>query len=298
MALSNAFPQALGLKLLLTWRQEQARGELPDFPGGLYRFLRDCGFHFVELATGPCVTQDEVDLLLGEAVACRDAGLALAIHPYLRGPHNPAHFGLLSEPDEALSAMLRAASAAPATIVLHPAEARCDPGSVERAPLRAELLQRSRLFFAEAERRIAASHPGVTLIVEHQLPTRPDEPVIRIGDTCAELLDSVAGTALGLCWDTGHYWLGVERYGQPDPPPAAFVSRVRHVHLHDVVAGTDHRIVRPESARVRGYMDVLQRSGFRGTVTLEYAWDAIQSSGGIEKVAREAAGILAGWGVA
>lgn len=303
MSVKNAFPQPLGLKVPLAWREDQARGKLPALSGDVYSFLRGCGFGFVEFAAASCADQGEAALLRREAAACRQAGLSVALHPYLWGSCNPAHFGQRPECAEALQAVLRAAStaaelcAAPVTVILHPAEARCEPAGAAPSALRAELLERSRLFFAEAERRLAASHPGVLVTAEHQLPSQADEPVIRIGDTCAELLDSVAGTALGLCWDTGHYWLGVERYGQPEPPPAEFLERVRHVHLHDVVGGADHRVVGPQSARVRGYVETLQRNAFTGTITLEYALDAIQAAGGIEKVAREAPGILAGWGV-
>jgi sugar phosphate isomerase/epimerase len=303
MGVKNAFPQALGLKLPLAWREDQAHGRLPALNGDAYGFLRGCGFDFVEFATAACADQGELALLRRETAACRQAGLSVALHPYLWGACNPAQFGQRPDCARALHAVLCAASAAaelcdaPVTVVLHAAEARCEPAGAALSAFRAELLERSRLFFAEAERRVAASHPGVLVTAEHQLPSHAGEPVIRIGDTCAELLDTVAGTALGLCWDTGHYRLGVERYGQPEPPSAEFLRLVRHVHLHDVVGGADHRVIGPQSARVRGYAELLQRSAFTGTITLEYALDAIQSAGGLEKVAREAPGILAAWRV-
>jgi len=297
------FPRALGFKLHLDWRERQARGELPGLDCDLYEFLRHSGLHFVEFETGSCLTEDEGKWLRREAVACRDAGLSVVLHPYLGGHHNCAHFGRTTASARALEAVLVAGSTAaelsgaPVLINLHPAEIQYDPSKADPAALRADLLCRSRLFFQEMERRLAASHPGVRVVAEHQMPPARGEPTIRVGDTCAELLEAVAGTTLGLCWDTGHHMLSVERHGQPDEPPKEFVHRVRHVHLHDMVSGRDHRLVGPRSERVRGYMELLQRRGFAGSITLEYALDAILAGGGFEQVARQAAVLLAGWAV-
>jgi sugar phosphate isomerase/epimerase len=302
MGAPRPFPHSLGLKLLLDWRARQAAEGRSVLAGDPYGFLAGCGFRFVEFATGPCLGAQERDLVRREARACAAGGLAVALHPYLAGPCNPARFGCRPEAADALQAILTAASAcaeltaAPVTVIVHPAEMQYDPATFDPVALRAELLERSRRYFSEAERLLAAGHPGVRLVAEHQLPTGVGEPTIRIGDTCAELLRAVEGSSLALCWDTGHYIIGVGRYGQPDPPPDDFVRRVHHVHLHDVLGGVDHRVVGKGSGRLRDYMQLLQRSGFTGTVTLEYAWDAIQAAGGLEKVASEAPDTLTAWG--
>lgn len=293
----DAFPAALGFKLPLDWRGRGDSG-LPADAEDLYSLLAGCGYRFVEFATDSCTGRAERELLLAEARRCADAGLGVAFHPYLRGPYNPAGYGRSPEAAEAVQAYLGVAArvadvaGGPVIVNVHPAETRYEPDGNDRASLRDDLLERSRLYFAEIERRLANDGGAVQVVAEHQLPTGVDEPTIRIGDTCAELLQAVAGTDTPLAWDTGHYIIAVARYGQPDPPPAEFVQRVRHVHLHDVTDGVDHRVVGRESDRVRGYVQLLLSSGFTGTVTLEYAWDAVQAAGGLESVIREAPGVL------
>lgn len=211
-------PYALGFKLPLDWR-----GRAPG-DGDLYGLLASCGYRFVEFGAGDCTGRGEADLLMSEARRCAAEGLGVAFHPYPGGPCNPAQYGRRPEAEESLRAILELAAAAsgitdgPVTVNLHPAALQYDPSGSDRAALRADLLERSRLYFAEIERRLADGGAGVRVVAEHQLPTGVDEPTIRVGDTCAELLQVVAGTGVPLCWDTGHYIIGVARYGQPDPP--------------------------------------------------------------------------------
>lgn len=212
-------PFSLGFKLALDWREQQQRGELPPMKGDLYGFLRGQGFDYFEFSVGACQDASELPLLQREAAECRRAGLAAWLHPYLSPPHNPAFFGERAEALSALESVLAAAAEAavhsgrPAGIVLHPAELSYGGRSEGLASLRHVLLGRSRLFFAAVEERLVRGRSPVRVVVEHQVPPAPGEPVIRIGDTYAELLQVVADVTLGLCWDTGHYLLSVQRRG-------------------------------------------------------------------------------------
>jgi sugar phosphate isomerase/epimerase len=118
---------------------------------------------------------------------------------------------------------------------------------------------------------------------------------MRIGDTCDELLAALSGCDLGICWDTGHYMLSVERYGLREQPSDEFLGRVRAVHLHDVVDGKDHRPISPRSGRVRRFLEMLRGQGFGGTVTLEYDLDAFAAGGGVERVLTASLETLAVW---
>ncbi len=296
----DELPFPVGFKLQLGWREQVRRGELPAPGGELYGLLRGSGLAYVEFGVGSCRRPAEQALLRREAAGCRQWNLGATIHPYLGGQENPAHFGESAEPEAALESVLRAAALAaqtvdgPCGLVLHPAEASYQQGA-RPAPLRARLLERSQRFAAALARAAGERFPRVEPALEHQVPPAPDERIIRIGDTFRELLQAVAGTGLGLCWDTGHYLLSVERHGQAGRPPAQFVGRVRMVHLHDVVEGRDHRIVSRGSKDVREHLLTLREAGFRGRVTLEYSAEAIAEAGGFEPVIEQSLDALRGW---
>jgi sugar phosphate isomerase/epimerase len=181
-------------------------------------------------------------------------------------------------------------------VVLHPAELPYGDGAADLPALRRGLLERSRGFFAAAVERLAGSPSGVRVVVEHQVPPAPREAVIRIGDTYAELLEVVAAVDLGLCWDTGHYLLSVQRRGQDPLPPDAFLRRVELVHLHDVTSAQwDHQVIRRGSEPLRRYVQLLCQAGFSGGVTLEYSAEAIRSAGSFERVIADSLDALSAW---
>lgn len=294
------FPRALGIALPLTWREQQERGDLPGFTGDLYAFLRRAGYGYVEFGTDALVDDQPRALLRREAALCRQAGLGVAMHPYLGGDHNCAHFGKTDESEQALCCILQTASEAArqsssaVTVNLHPAEAAYEPRRDWPAEVRRCLLGRSRRFFAAAAERIA-DEPHVRVVVEHQVPPGNGEAIMRIGDTWRELLQVVAETPLEVCWDTGHYILSCRRHGQAEQPPQEFLERVGHVHLHDVRNGRDHCPVRVDSERIRHYVLALRRRGYRAGLTLEYAREAMSEEGGFDAVAANAPAVLLAW---
>jgi len=300
----SKFPPMLGLTLPLDWRERQARGDLPDVPGGVYAFIGGLGFGYVEFGAG--TDDDAVALLTQEAELCRQAGLRVAVH--LRPPreeHRRAGwFGDAPGAQPGVEPVLHAGRVAskgagsPVHVVLHPAEFVREEGDPVPEDLRPDLLRRSQLFFSELERRLSEEPGGpVRVMVEHQLPPVPGDGFVRIGDTSAELLDVVRDCGLPLCWDTGHYLLSIDCYGLPLEPPAGFLPRVSHVHLHDVVDGRDHKPISGSSDRLRELMRMLQSAGFSGWVTLEYALAGIAAAGGPARVLPESVRILSSWAV-
>ncbi len=292
-----------GFKLSLDWREQQGLGVLPPFEGDLYAFLREAGFAYLEFGMGACVDERELALLRREAALCREGGLGVALHPYLSGAHNPASFGERPEALSAVESVLGAGSAVAAIcgvrvpVVLHPAACSYEGDEQHAAAFRGELLRRSRLFFAEMERRARTAHASVEPVAEHQVPPAPGERVMRIGDTYRELLEVVGVGGLGICWDTGHYLLSVERHGQSERPSDDFLRLVRRVHLHDVVDGQDHRVVSAGSHRLRDYMRLLQERGFSGGTTLEYSAWAIRSAGGLKRAVEKSVAAIAAWAI-
>jgi sugar phosphate isomerase/epimerase len=138
----------------------------------------------------------------------------------------------------------------------------------------------------------AEAAAGVRPVIEHQLAAKPGERIIRIGDTYEELLRLVDGLDVGVCWDTGHYLLAVDRHGQAERPPAEFVRRVEHVHLHAVVGGVDHCVIEPGSRGLPAYLRMLAREGFSGSLTLEYSAAAILAGGSYEAAVDRSLGAL------
>ena len=296
---------SVGFKLPLDWRAMQDRGDLPTVEGPVYEFLRGLGFRHVELGFGLGLggNRETLDLLEREARACGEAGLGAAIHPGTDREENDRAAWFGSEPSgqpgvaPVLEAAMLAAEASGGRVVcvLHPAQYVYEPGRSDLTALRRDLVRRSRLFFAELARRTAEAEPPVTPVAEHQLPPDPGEPLMRIGDNCRELLEVVGEDGPDICWDLGHYILRVDRYGQPEPPARQFLARVRHVHLHDVVDGSDHRPITAGSTRVKALIECLLGAGFDGTITLEYAAEGIRAAGGVERALRRSVDLLGEW---
>ena len=295
----HGVPLSLGFKLVLGWRGQVQQGALPEPAPDLYGFLSAAGFAYLEFGTGSCRDPAERALLRREADACAEAGLGVALHPYLWGAENPACYGRSPHVPAALDAMLAAAqevasvTGRPARLVIHPAAQSYDPSSTSPAELRRTLLERSRHFLQALREQARARCPDVRPAAEHQVPPAPGECVIRIGDTAQELLDVASG--LGICWDTGHYLLSVERHGQSAVPSGEMLRRTEAVHLHDVVDGRDHRLISAESTRLRDYLQMLRAVGFGGGITLEYSVDAIRRAGGIERAASDSVRVLSDW---
>jgi sugar phosphate isomerase/epimerase len=302
--MGHRFRSSLGFKLPLGWREQQAQGLLPGFEGDVYGHLGECGFDYVEFGFGLTLGDNAaVEVLLAdEAAACAEQGLAVAIHPGPGEEENAtaAWFGPSVDEQPGVEPVLRAAHVAAeasgdeVVTVLHAAQRVYDPERDDVQELRDEVVRRSRLFFAALERAVDRTEQVVRPVAEHQLPPDPDEPLIRVGDTWRELLKVLADCELGACWDTGHYILGVQRYGQEPEPPGRFLRRVTHVHLHDVVEGRDHRPVGLHSARPIRYLDLLSGCGFAGGITLEYSADGVVAAGGPQAVLRAAPRVLVG----
>jgi sugar phosphate isomerase/epimerase len=278
----------LGFKLNLWWRSQQRKGELPPLELDLYAMLADRGFSYFEASVGSCERQGELDLLAAECEGCARWGIGMSLHPYLEPPANPASMGADPRAATSIDSILRAAEYArdaagsPVRVVLHPASMSFRDHA-EMAGMRQRLFDRSREYIAVTAER-AARLPGVRPMIEHQLATGPQETIIRIGDTYQELLRLVDGLDVGVCWDTGHYLLAVDRHGQARVPSDEFLGRVEHVHLHAVVDGVDHRAIEPDSRCLREYVRMLAAAGFRGSLTLEYSAAAILATGSFKAV--------------
>ena len=207
------------------------------------------------------------------------AGLRIYIHPYTEGLSEPAACeGASGGPPLAsfrrladYAASLADRSGDPVTLTYHAAGARPAHAHDDPRLRRHEYLERSIRFFRLAFDYVSSiGDHRVRLTSETQLPTRAERANIRIGDRPEEVIATLGHVPLGICWDTGHYLLSTERLGAPKHPPAALVDRVRHMHVHDVVDGKDHRPLRKDSCWVAYYVGLAAATGHLESVTLEY----------------------------
>lgn len=290
----------IGVKVPLDWASSKEWLAL-DCAATPQAVFSEMGFDYLEFGVGNLDSDEERERLKRQADHCARAELGVAFHPYLGGPSRVARFNNGPECRRSVDRLLRNAQLAAekaqtrVPLVFHPAEESYDPEQRTPATLRRELLQTSRHFAAYLDEQTQKLGPSISVALEHQVPPHPDENLIRTGDTAKELLAVVRGTDLPLCWDTGHYLLAMERHGQSPAPPREFLTRVAHVHLHDVVDDRDHRPVSEDSAQLRRWMEELHQTGFTGRITLEYEPDGVVDGGGPGKVAKESLRLVRKW---
>lgn len=244
-------------------------GEREEFLGRLH----NCGVAFVEMPVGDTPDDDA----LGEAArACREAGIYVSLHPYLR------EFGLESfgrpETEQGLRRLLQAAErvggATGVTVpfVLHGGLADIPPHRVKLP----EAVRNAQAFFRWAEAEIAASFPDVRLLCETQLPADLIDDFTRVGDTYETCLELVAGTGVEVCWDFGHTFRSVITGKHAAEPRREFLRRVGHVHAHDTVGDvtvpyctSDHWPLGAGICPWRRYAELLAGAGYDRTVLFE-----------------------------
>jgi sugar phosphate isomerase/epimerase len=246
--------------------------------------LRGLGIEAAETPVGP---DTDTERLKEHFLACRDAGLQVSLHPYTEGTAcNPARFS--AGDDDACHAFHRrllelAAEGARLqgcrTIInIHAAA-----GSSELS--RSELVERSVRFFRWAGRLGRASVPEVLPVAELQIRPNPNEPIQRIGDVYDELLHVVEHSGCGACWDFGHAVMNARRFGLPRHPPGALLSRIVHVHCHDVDRD-DHQPLIFGNVPWREFLGALGGDGFDGAVILEVPPDNLLAAGGLSVLER------------
>jgi sugar phosphate isomerase/epimerase len=246
-------------------------------------FLHGIGVQAVETPVG-AGTQDEV--LIEHVRRCSKVGLRVSLHPYTElTPYNPAFFShnegnLCRRAHERFLTLAEQASqlqGAEAVVNIHSAAA------VENT--REGLLGKSIEFFRWAREWCGSRAPGVRVVGELQIAPAPGESVRRIGDSYAELTSVLCQSGVDACWDFGHAVMNTRRFGQPLEPPEAFLSRVAHVHCHDV-DDEDHKPLIFGNVPWKRFLAMLANNGFDGTVILEVPATNFLANGGLDVLER------------
>jgi len=265
----------IGMKLESDYPRTEIYRQLFEGLADPLATIRELGMQFIELPLG---TGWDIAYFRKLIQANLAHGLRTNLHPYTRAEENPVCFR--DEPGNACREnLLRAltlcdetarAQKATCVFVLHAAENYTTQEFVPEKAARAYYVERSRECFAWLEKTVRERGHDVTVVSEFQLPAKESEPGRwRIGQTFPELQATVEGTSLGLCWDTGHAFFSVERCGEPFLPPKQWRGRIRHVHLHDVADGKDHRPPLYDSVPVEDGLRAVREAGFDGDINLE-----------------------------
>ena len=142
-------------------------------------------------------------------------------------------------------------------------------------PLNSKTQERSSLYSQTVDylQQIIASldNMPVRLAVEI-LRNRKDSEKINIGDSYQEILQiltDIGNDDLGICWDFGHAFAMHERNLQAQFPPAEFLNRVSHCHVHDSADQKTHLPVGAGNIPVQEYIYRLKEVGFSGILNLE-----------------------------
>ena len=254
--------------------------------------IRELGMEFIEFPMRADFEEAGHTALVERNMA---EGLLTDLHPYLTGEINPGAF-VDEDGNACREFVLRALKLADWTsrrqgqtcvLVFHAASNYTTKELPIANESRAFYLERSQRFFEWVERAVAEMGLDVRPVSEFQLPG--NEPFFRIGETFEEVLATVDGAGLGLCWDTGHSYLGTLRKGGAVYPPPAFVERVAHVHLHDVQNGHDHRPIGHDTVPYRDHLRLLKDAGFDGQINFELSPAGIAEVGDYRPVLAECA---------
>jgi sugar phosphate isomerase/epimerase len=94
-----------------------------------------------------------------------------------------------------------------------------------------------------------------------------------VGVTYGEVLDmadQVSQAELGVCWDVGHSQVNYVRFGHEPFPDQAFISRLIHTHIHDILPnGKTHGPLVKIDGYVRECLAMMQAGGYEGVYNLE-----------------------------
>lgn len=85
------------------------------------------------------------------------------------------------------------------------------------------------------------------------------------------VIDMLVLTRAGICFDFGHTCWNSERHGLASEPPAEFLKRTVHTHIHDIGANGTHYPLSEGHVPVADYVRLLQGAGYAGIFNLELA---------------------------
>ena len=207
--------------------------------------LIEAGCTHIELRAVRSDTPEEI--VRGAAAALKEAGLFLTVHGALKDEPAEVFWGRL---EPLLSAQENLC------VTVHSASTR-----EETIRLLSRMGEYARLH-----------HPAARLALENNRSKKGDN--IDLVE-CGGVLETVRATGLasiGTCWDFGHFcWdhLTHPSLLPDDLPPASFIARAVHTHIHSVHENTTHFPLTMGNLPLKAYLAALLAAGYRGVFNLE-----------------------------
>lgn len=121
---------------------------------------------------------------------------------------------------------------------------------------------------------VGETYPNLRIALENNRPARGSE--VKVGasrEDVLALLEASGHPEFGACWDMGHDALA----GETRDPSPDWLSRVTHVHVHDVEAGgEDHFPLIYGRVQHARWLPAWKSAGGRGLVVLELKGQHLQ----------------------
>ena len=76
-------------------------------------------------------------------------------------------------------------------------------------------------------------------------------------------------TQAGICFDFGHTFWNVEHHMLDPEPPAEFLQRTIHTHIHDIGTNGTHYPLNVGTVPLAKYVGMLKEAGYSGVYNLE-----------------------------
>ena len=207
--------------------------------------LIEAGCTHIELRAVRFDTPEEI--IRGAAAALKEAGLFLTVHSALR-----------DEPAEVFWGRLLPLLAAQENLCV----------TVHSAATRKETLRLLRRMGKYAR----LHHPAARLALENNRSKKGDNiDLVECGGVL-ETVQAVGLANIGTCWDFGHFcWdhLTHPSLLPDDLPPAAFIARAVHTHIHSVYEDTTHFPLTMGAIPLPEYLRALRCAGYTGVYNLE-----------------------------
>lgn len=248
----------------------------------ILKFLYESGVRIIE---SPIDLHTEEHAIIQHLRQCKEAGLFVSYHPYSEGTENNAAFFSPEKGNPCRVMHERVLQIAGETARIQQAEtiinihAAAAPSEISRD----ELLDRSIAFFKWVQEWCNANAPDVRPVAELQIRPYRGESTQRIGDNYAELLEITERSGVGACWDFAHAFMNTREFGDPLYPPVELLSKIVHVHCHDV-AERDHRPLIHGNVPWESFLESLIHAGFDGKVILEVLPEQFISAGGLHTI--------------
>jgi sugar phosphate isomerase/epimerase len=265
---------SLAPQIILGTPEQTKSAELLARFGSTQRLLRELqcqGISSIEIRYMP----RQMDPALSERVlhTVWEAGLEVSIHGHVGGDYTGPSIADIYPP---MREMLQHYSLYQKRIAM-PIHAY----SAKEGP-RKELSVRTVGLFREWIRMVEAEALPIIFGIELN---RHKSGTVDPGDTCegvVEMVEAINNPHAGITWDMGHYYSNVMNEGTQDSadvltmrpwdrlPPAGFLERTVHTHIHGLGAlGTHCPLTDPESLPLEAYVHALRRSGYQGIYNLE-----------------------------